>query len=41
MQQELRETLRRDPRHRDAHLNLGIGYLQEGQVEEQSPNSVP
>jgi Tfp pilus assembly protein PilF len=32
-QQQLRETLRRDPRHRDAHLNLGIGYLQEGQTE--------
>ena len=30
MQRQLQETLRLNPRHPEAHLNLGIGYLQQG-----------
>jgi Flp pilus assembly protein TadD len=32
MRRELRETLRLAPRHREAHLNLSISYLQQGEI---------
>jgi Tfp pilus assembly protein PilF len=31
MMRELRETLRLAPAHAEAHLNLGVAYLQQGQ----------
>jgi Tfp pilus assembly protein PilF len=33
MIQELQETLRLDPRHVEAHLGPGIGYLEQGGME--------
>jgi Tfp pilus assembly protein PilF len=33
MKRELEETLRLDPRHLDAHLNLGLADLKQGEAE--------